>query len=105
MNGPSNLTGEQHTQIDFANYQIERLNEQVETLYQNLETVDERLDEMGDDENTEALTDERTVTMDQINYATYTIAEFSVSVSNLQQRTNSIEVVETCAGAIWICAP
>jgi capsular exopolysaccharide synthesis family protein len=94
LHSPANLTPEQQRQIEFANLQIDRLNEQLDGFYAELEDVDARLETTQTGEDLQQATEARNVLIGQINQATYTIAQFSVGNISLQQRSNSLEIVE-----------
>jgi polysaccharide biosynthesis transport protein len=91
---PTNLTLEQRDQMRFADAQIERLNQQLETMYQQLNLIDSSLSANPTSAEIERLNADRLAIVDQINYATAVVADFSVSITSLQQRTNSVEVIE-----------
>lgn len=94
LQSPTNLTPEQQTQVDFLNRQIEALNLQVTNSRIQLEQIDARLLSATTDAERERLTAERNTALDQINQAQSTIAQFISTVASLQQRTNSIDIVE-----------
>lgn len=90
---PSNLTPEQQTQLNIANSQIERLTEQLNTLNEQMSVLDDRI--AGDDSTgVDTLIQQRNTLTDQINQVTSNIAQFSETVTTLQDRRNSLEVVE-----------
>lgn len=87
---PSNLTPEQSSQIAFLNDQIELLNGQLDILRQDLEAVNVAITNNNDPE----LVTRRNELITQINEASSNIAQFSTTVAEIQQRTNSLDVVE-----------
>ncbi|MEZ4671518.1 MAG: polysaccharide biosynthesis tyrosine autokinase [Anaerolineae bacterium] len=91
---PSNLTAEEEAQIAFANTQIEALNTQIRDSRLQLELVDSQLKLATDQSLIDRLTDQRNSIVGQINEATATLANFSNTIVTLQQRTNSIDIVE-----------
>lgn len=94
LNSPSNLTPAQQSQLDLANAEIEKLNAQLADTRAQLQLVDQQIaDASGDGERT-LLQMRRDTLLQQINQASSTLAEFSSTVAALQQRTNSLEIVE-----------
>jgi len=94
LNSPTNLTPAQQSQIDLANDQINRLTRQLESSSQQLELVESRLEGVTDPEEIQRLSEQRDTFIDQINQASATVAQFSNTITSLQQRTNSVDVVE-----------
>ncbi len=94
LNSPTNLTVEQQNQIDLANEQIQRLNEQVEQSRVQLEQIDVQLATVTDPAEAASLNEQRNALISQTNQASATIAQFSDTIANLQQRTNSLDIVE-----------
>lgn len=91
---PSNLTPEEEAQISFANTQIEALNTQIRDSRLQLDLIDSQLQLATEQDDIERLTGQRNSIVDQINQATATLADFSNTIVTLQQRTNSIDIVE-----------
>lgn len=94
LNSPTNLTPEQQNQIALANEQIGRLNEQVEQSRIQLEQIDVQLAATTDSTEIASLNEQRNALISQTNQASATIAQFSDTIANLQQRTNSLDIVE-----------
>jgi succinoglycan biosynthesis transport protein ExoP len=94
LNSPTNLTLEQQSQIDLANDQIARLNEQLASERQELELVNLQLSGATDPAEIDRLTNQRNALIDRTNQASATIAQFSTTIANLQERTNSVDIVE-----------
>lgn len=94
LNSPTNLTAEQQNQITLANEQIGRLNEQVEQSRAQLEQIDLQLASATDSSEITRLNEQRNALINQTNQASATIAQFSDTIANLQQRTNSLDIVE-----------
>jgi non-specific protein-tyrosine kinase len=94
VNSPTNLTPEQQSQIDLANDQIDRLTAQSEEARLQLELIDAQITSSEDPAEIERLTTQRNALVDQTNQASATIAQFSSTIANLQQRTNSLDIVE-----------
>jgi non-specific protein-tyrosine kinase len=94
LNSPTNLTPEQQNQIDLANEQIERLNQQVEQARLQLEQIDLQLVTLTDQKEVVSLNAQRNALINQTNQASATIAQFSDTIAKLQQRTNSLDIVE-----------
>lgn len=94
-NSPSGLTPEQRARITSANAQIEALEEQVNELNAQLQDLNVILEAGTTPEDRAELTAQRSQIITQINDATSNIAQFSAIIAELQQRTNSVEIVET----------
>jgi polysaccharide biosynthesis transport protein len=94
LNSPTNLTSEQQNQIDLANDQIARLNEQLDSARLQLQLIDQDLTTITDQAEIERLMNQRNALIDQTNQASATIAQFSNTIASLQQRTNSLDIVE-----------
>ena len=94
LKSPSNLTPEQRSQIDLANVEIARLREQVDNARLRLADVDSQLEVTTDPEEISRLTEQyNTITM-QVNQASATIADFQSTISQVQMRTNALEIFE-----------
>ncbi len=94
LNSPTNLTSEQETQISFLNSQIESLNQQLQESRLQLDAISARLESSQEQSEIDNMTVQYNATFEQINWATSTIAQFSNTIATLQQRTNSVEIVE-----------
>lgn len=98
LNSPSNLTPEQQGQIDLANAEITRLRQQLEQARTRLDVIEAELaaasSDGGDPSEIEQLTQQYNTVINQINQASANIADFQVTISTLQQRTNSLDIVE-----------
>lgn len=95
LNSPTNLTAEQQKQIALANDQIARLDQQLTQTEAQLQQTEARLADATDQAEIDRLTAQRNALITQSNQAAATIAEFTNTVVSLQQRTNSIDVVES----------
>jgi len=93
-NSPTNLTPEQQQQIVFLNGQIDDLNAQIQEGRDQLQTIASELNTATDQATIERLTTQRTAIIDQINVAQATIANFTATIADLQQRTNALDIVE-----------
>jgi capsular exopolysaccharide synthesis family protein len=91
---PTNLTPQQEEQIAFTNQQINDTNAQVQELRVQLEVIGAQLAVVTDADEIARLTTQRNATIDQINQAQATIADFSNTIVSLQQRTNALDIVE-----------
>ena len=91
---PTNLTEDQQEQIAFLNLQIQDLTQQVQDSRVQLEALNTRIAAADTDDDVERLTLQRNSTIDQINNAQATIAQFTETIASLQQRTNAIDIVE-----------
>lgn len=94
LHSPTNLTQEQQAQIDFANAQIVDLNQQLTTTRNQLKLIDDQIASTTNLDNLASLQDQRNSLITQINQASATIAQFSSTITTLQERTNSLDVVE-----------
>ncbi len=94
LKSPSNLTPEQQGQIDLANSEIQRLREQLEDARVRLLDIENQLATETDLQAIESLTEQYNTLITQINQASGTIANYQNTISQLQQRTNSLEIWE-----------
>lgn len=93
-NSPTNLTPGQQSQISFLTSQIETLAAQVEAARQQLADLSEQIEASSDQAEIDTLTTRYTTVVDQVNQATATIAQFSATIASMQQRSNSIDLVD-----------
>lgn len=91
---PTNLTPEQQSQIDFLNEQISILNEQVQELQGRLAQINAELQSVDESTDIGRLTSERDTALEALNTATGNIGQFALTIASLQQRVNSIQIVE-----------
>lgn len=94
LKSPTNLTPEQEEQVTFANEQIAELNILLQRSREQLNRLDEEILASNDPARVTELTQQRNDTVEQINLALATVAEFSATISTIQQRTNAIDIVE-----------
>lgn len=94
LNSPSNLTPEQQAQVDLANNQIAALNQELQTARQRLSEIESQIAATTDPVELERLTGQRNTITDQINHASANIAQFSSTITTLQRRSNSLDIVE-----------
>lgn len=94
LKSPSNLTPEQQAQIDFASAQISALTRQIEQARMELDLIASQMETAEGDETVSRLTEQRNALVDQINQASATVAQFTDTVSQLQQNTNALDIVE-----------
>jgi len=94
LNSPSNLTPAQQSQLELANAEIEKLNTQLQDTRAQLQLVDSQIANAGSEEERSLLQTRRDTLLEQINQASSNLAEFSATVAALQQRTNSLDIVE-----------
>jgi non-specific protein-tyrosine kinase len=97
INSPSNLTPEQQNQIDLANSEIERMNQQLAEARTRKETISAQLQSTTDQVERERLEQEFNTVVEQINETSATIAQYTAIIADLQQRTNSLSIVETAS--------
>jgi len=93
-NSPTNLTEEQQRQVALLNDQIAALNDQLVDSRDRLNIVNIELGETDNAIRSDQLTEQRNRLVDQINDSAATIAEFSSTVANLQNRSNALNIVE-----------
>jgi capsular polysaccharide biosynthesis protein len=94
LQSPTNLTAQQQTQLEIANEQITALSQELDTLRNRLTTVDAQLAAASSQSQIEQLNEQRNTLVNQINQSTSNIATFSNTIASIQQRTNSIDIVE-----------
>ena len=94
LNSPTNLTADQQDQVDFANTQIRTLSDQVSEQRTLKNQLDQQITAETDPKLIQQLDQQRTSLVDQINQASATIAQFQSTISNLQQRTNAVTLVD-----------
>lgn len=94
-NSPTGLTPEQQEEVAFLQAQINDMTEQIRSSRLQLETVDARLAAAQTEAAESDLRQQRNDLINQINEANSTVAYFSDTLSNLRQRSNSLEVVES----------
>lgn len=94
LQSPTNLTAEQQQQISFLNTQIQELNTQISDGRLGLERIDAQIGTVTVQADIDRLTAQRNATIDQINQAQATIAQFTETIASLQQRTNALDIVE-----------
>ena len=94
VNSPSNLTPAQQNQLELANAEIEKLNTQLQDTRDQLQLVDQQLADAQTDGERTLLQMRRDTLLEQINQASSTLADFSSTVATLQDRTNSLDIVE-----------
>lgn len=94
LNSPSNLTPEQQAQVDLTNREINRLNVQLQDLDAEIQVVNQQLATTTDPAEVEELRERHTMLVNQINQASANLSSFSFTLAQLQERTNSINIVE-----------
>jgi succinoglycan biosynthesis transport protein ExoP len=94
LNSPTNLSPEQQQQIDLANGEIDKLNQELAQARLQLSALDSQIATTTDQAELDQLQERRNTIVSQINQASQNIAIFSSTISNLQQRTNVLTIVE-----------
>jgi capsular exopolysaccharide synthesis family protein len=94
LNSPSNLTPQQQAQIDLANAEIQRLEAQLGQERLRLTTLTAQMDATTDQAELDRLTEQYNTVIASINQASSNIAQFTTTLSTLQQRTNSLDIVD-----------
>jgi len=92
---PTNLTEDQQSQIDVANTQITELSLELTELRQQLTNLDQDIENEQNISILDQLRQQRITLTDQINDTAANIAQFTNVITVLQQRTNSLELLET----------
>ncbi len=95
LNSPTNLTPDQQQQVSFLNTQIEELSAQANDGRLRLDQLNAQLETTTLQSEIDRLNAQRNATIDQINQSQATIAQFTETIASLQQRTNSLDVVES----------
>lgn len=94
LKSPSNLTPDQQAQIDFARSQITALTGQIEQARLELDLITSQLEDATETAEINRLTEQRNALVTQINEASATVAQFTDTISQLQQNTNALDIVE-----------
>lgn len=96
LRSPTNLTPEQQTQVNVLIDEITTQRDELDTLRARLREIDIEL-ELEDIslDARQSLQDQRSTLVDQINEASSNIAQFTNTIATFQQRTNSVEIVES----------
>jgi capsular exopolysaccharide synthesis family protein len=95
LSSPTNLTPEQQTQVDLLNEQIDTQVDELFTLRNRLREIDGQARTVESESVREDLLEERSILVTQINDASANIAQFTNTIASLQERTNSVEIVES----------
>ena len=91
---PTNLTDDQKNTVDFANAQIKALSDQVTQERAQNAQIDQQLLTTTDAAQIASLNQQKSNIVTQINQATATIAQFQLTITSLQQKTNAISIVD-----------
>lgn len=94
LHSPSYLTPEQHEQIDLANAEIDSLNQELRRARAELATLEQDLLEAQDPAEIRELREQRNAVASLINEKSRIIAEFSAMITDLRERSNSLEIVD-----------
>ena len=96
IQSPTNLTVAQQQQVTLLNEQITSLSVELENFRTQSAAIETQLADtnLSFDER-QALTEQRNFLLGQINQASSNIAQFTNTIASLQQRTNSVEIVES----------
>jgi non-specific protein-tyrosine kinase len=92
-NSPSYLTAEQQAQLDLANAETARLREELAQARDELSALDTAWMVATDPEEIRQLREQRYTLTALINEKSSTIAEFSATITEFEQRSNSLAVV------------
>jgi polysaccharide biosynthesis transport protein len=96
LRSPTNLTPDQQSQVDILQDEIEAQRLELQALRDQLVQLDSSLEaEDISDETRQLLQEQRNTLVDQINEASANIAQFTNTIATFQQRTNSVEIVES----------
>lgn len=94
LQSPTNLTPDQQAQIEFANARISELTNQLRESQTELELINSQLETETDADAIRTLREDRNFAIEQINQAAATTAQFTNTIAALQQRTNSLQIIE-----------
>lgn len=94
MQSPTNLTDIQQAQLDLADAQITELSILVDTIQDELARIDQQVTQTENQQDIKALRERQDTLISQITAASATIAQFSNTIVSLQERTNSLAIVE-----------
>jgi succinoglycan biosynthesis transport protein ExoP len=94
LNSPTNLTAAQQSQLDLATAEIEKLSVQLQDTRAQLQLLDAQIAAAQTDNERDLLLARRDPLLEQVNQASSNLAGFSATVAALQQRTNSLDIVE-----------
>jgi capsular exopolysaccharide synthesis family protein len=96
LRSPTNLTPDQQAQVDILRDEIDVQRIELASLRDQLTGIDVSLEtENVSVEARQFLLEQRNTLVDQINLASSNIAQFTNTIATFQQRTNSIEIVES----------
>ncbi|MEO8391820.1 MAG: polysaccharide biosynthesis tyrosine autokinase [Chloroflexota bacterium] len=94
LQSPTNLTVEQQAQVDLANAQITDLTTQITTQRALATSLEQQMATTTDKTQLNALKDQHSGLIAQINDAAGTIAQFQGTIASFQQRANALTIVE-----------
>jgi polysaccharide biosynthesis transport protein len=94
QNSPSNLTAEQQRQMELANAEIERLLNDLDADRLQRATLRSALADETDPAEIERLQGELDMLASRINDTSANIATYQSTIAAIQQRTNSLEIVD-----------
>lgn len=100
INSPSNLTPAQEAQLALANEQISILNGQIQTTLNEIQAIDERLSATGSENEFNPLVQQRNALVEQVNQASANMAEYSSTITRLEQQTNTLSIVDPAVEAL-----
>jgi len=96
IQSPTNLTVAQQQQVSLLNEQVTSLSNELESFRAQSVSLESRLlNEDLDFDERQALTEQRNFLLEQVNQSSNNIAQFTDTIASLQQRTNSVEIVES----------
>jgi len=91
---PTNLTLEQQNQVAFLNSQITLVSELINSLQARLIELAGEIEATTDQTELASLIAQRDVTLEQFNFAQANLSQFSSTIAAIQQRSNSIQIVD-----------
>ncbi len=94
LKNPSNLTPEQEELVRLQTEEINRLEQELAQTRLELSRIDSQIALTTDPDELASLRDQRNTVVDQINQASQNIALLTNTITGLQQRVNSLEIVE-----------
>ncbi len=91
---PTNLTAEQQQQVAFLNSQIAIVSDLIVDLQTRLVELSASIETSSDPAEIADLSEQRDVALEQFNFAQANLSQFSSTIAAIQQRSNSIQIVE-----------
>lgn len=94
LNSPTHLTAEQQQQVALIDNEIDSLSGQLRIARQRLDEIDSQLQFAEDATDITNLRAQRSVVVTEISETSATLAQFTSTITELQARVNSLDIVE-----------